>query len=947
MTDGLNPSTNSRHVSCKDNRQPTIVIPSSESSCSDQEAPQEQKLSVNEVKTPRKRLKVFPIFLQNSKGNLSSERQLYQSAKRKAAFSTQKNDKRSTLLTHVTAEDGRGLFTRGEHLSKSELQSCLDEIQTSNPSFPVQTVFSALQKKACEDLLKSRGHASHTPLPSKEKRKGENDASERLTKRPRCCVPDQDLHRSFSAQKKPRGNKLSRTRRLKQNSSPAVQVKDCNQGHSGPELHQRDSYVEDTLWTDKYSPQHSSEVIGNASSVAKLHSWLKKWKLRANQDERRKMEESQRGEDDSWDCGDFQGESSSENPAEEFLWNTVLISGPPGVGKTASVYACSQELGFKVFEVNCSSQRSGRLLLSQLKEATQSHLVEISGEDPLKPAFFSSYNSSSSSSSTLRCTLGRTLFPKTLSSTSKKAAKRKPSSRHRKAAADALTLAHFFKPKDGADNPDRKILSVPFAGCDQAEAQSKSTATSLILFEEVDVIFKDDVGFLAAVKAFMKTTKRPVVLTTNDPLFKDRFDCSLEEITFKAPSEASVCSYLQLLSLAEKTRLRSGDARNLLALTGGDVRRCLLQLQLWVHSGGGGAQTSRLHSKFTKGSELPHHETSCSASMLGLQSVSPSHLLDYLKPKTDTKMFLKLLAESWRGGFPLLYSNLELLLSLGASLHSPEEETDSCLQPQHLHLQKRSSASVSCRKSVSRLSRRKSSSAGRGDTTNPRMTEESWIPNEADSLCALADFLDLMSYLDSTLPNAGTPVSRSSCSGAFVWTGAALGDGFLDEMSEEEEEERTCESKERLLDIRAAVEGLGFRICSRSASEAWISPHIEERESGRLEERVTTKKHTLSFTFQPLCAPSVFQRRLKLSRMVLSSRTFGLLGNRGAVCAEYMPVLRFICHKRKEQASSMLGLSNSTVRLLAKDFIWRSLERPPNQTPSSFTGIKSFPAPLM
>lgn len=262
MTDGLNPSTNSRHVSCKDNRQPTIVIPSSESSCSDQEAPQEQKLSVNEVKTPRKRLKVFPIFLQNSKGNLSSERQLYQSAKRKAAFSTQKNDKRSTLLTHVTAEDGRGLFTRGEHLSKSELQSCLDEIQTSNPSFPVQTVFSALQKKACEDLLKSRGetlsrliyfkkyiimfvfaseagHASHTPLPSKEKRKGENDASERLTKRPRCCVPDQDLHRSFSAQKKPRGNKLSRTRRLKQNSSPAVQVKDCNQGHSGPELHQR------------------------------------------------------------------------------------------------------------------------------------------------------------------------------------------------------------------------------------------------------------------------------------------------------------------------------------------------------------------------------------------------------------------------------------------------------------------------------------------------------------------------------------------------------------------------------------------------------------------------------------------------------------------------------------------------------------------------------------
>lgn len=48
-----------------------------------------------------------------------------------------------------------------------------------------------------------------------------------------------------------------------------------------------------------------------------------------------------------------------------------------------------------------------------------------------------------------------------------------------------------------------------------SEEQSKRTATSLILFEEVDVIFDDDSGFLAAVKTFMATTKRPVILTTS------------------------------------------------------------------------------------------------------------------------------------------------------------------------------------------------------------------------------------------------------------------------------------------------------------------------------------------------------------------------------------------------------------------------------------------------
>lgn len=49
----------------------------------------------------------------------------------------------------------------------------------------------------------------------------------------------------------------------------------------------------------------------------------------------------------------------------------------------------------QVFEVNSSSQRSGRHVLSQLKETTQSHLVDIPGEDPLKPAYFNNYNTNS------------------------------------------------------------------------------------------------------------------------------------------------------------------------------------------------------------------------------------------------------------------------------------------------------------------------------------------------------------------------------------------------------------------------------------------------------------------------------------------------------------------------------------------------------------------------
>ncbi|KAG7268193.1 hypothetical protein CRUP_029808, partial [Coryphaenoides rupestris] len=118
-----------------------------------------------------------------------------------------------------------------------------------------------------------------------------------------------------------------------------------------------DLLKEELLWTEKYQPQHSSDIIGNTASVRKLHSWLKEWKCHSD-----------------WDGG----EDSSQD-LEDMLCNTLLITGPTGVGKTAAVYACAQELGFKVFEVNSSSQRSGKLILSQLKEATQSHQVDIQG----------------------------------------------------------------------------------------------------------------------------------------------------------------------------------------------------------------------------------------------------------------------------------------------------------------------------------------------------------------------------------------------------------------------------------------------------------------------------------------------------------------------------------------------------------------------------------------
>ncbi|KAF3687533.1 ATPase family AAA domain-containing protein 5 Chromosome fragility-associated gene 1 protein [Channa argus] len=851
------------------------------------------------------------------------------------------------------------------------------------------------------------------------KRKQANRLSESVSKRLKVSLstersvgvdhfhmPAQNVLESIvvPVKKQPSRSKLSRTHRLRQQSGDSVGLDSNYEGkpectHQPPitrDTLREVSSVEDVLWTDKYGPQCSSEVNGNSLSVNKLYSWLKKWKLRADCDDRRKEKRKEENSNDSWDLGDFQGEAGADDDREENLGNTMLITGPPGVGKTASVYACAKELGFKIFEVNSSSQRNGCHVLSQLKEATQSHLVESSGKDPLKPAYFKNYTTTNcpTKSDTL---LGKLVHPKNVISTTKKRAAQN-SGRKRKANSTIVTLANYFKMKVKADRlnfgglspskkPDAKTLGNPSPSWDQTEPRSKKTATSLILFEEVDVIFDHDVGFLAAIKTFMTTTKRPVILTTNDPSFRERFGCSLEEIIFQTPSLASLCSHLQLVGLAENAQLEFNDVSSLLRLTQGDVRRCLLQLQLWVHSGGGRASQSRglikeptykWNLNATQGEEslelkLPPCETGCSASMLGLTHMTQIQLLKHLKSpycsEADMTKFLMLLAESWRRCVPLLYSNLELLLPTGAkatSVYYLDSVTSSGLasSENNVHIQLNENVSsnasaITCKfvRNVSRLSRRKCNTMS--DTTSPCRLKQrislngapSTAPGSSDEtkqkadrvdtdcLVALADFFDAISYIDAMLLAAGPLVSGPCRPEAFVWTGAEIKDGLLDEMSEEGSRSW---SQERLFNIQASVEGLAFHTCCCQMSESWTGAkkckqEMEEKKKERLVERLglpaASKRQNLNFTVQPLCTPSVSQRRYELSQKVFGSEYFSLLGNRQAVSVDYMPVLRAICRfqkaeKQKEEPlrylnyfNTYLGLSKSTMDLLAEDFL--------------------------
>ncbi len=76
-------------------------------------------------------------------------------------------------------------------------------------------------------------------------------------------------------------------------------------------------------WVEKYRPRKLSEIVNQEKAIEQVRAWVEAW---------------------------LHG-----NPPKK---KALILAGPPGVGKTTTVYALAHEYGFEVIELNASDERT-------------------------------------------------------------------------------------------------------------------------------------------------------------------------------------------------------------------------------------------------------------------------------------------------------------------------------------------------------------------------------------------------------------------------------------------------------------------------------------------------------------------------------------------------------------------------------------------------------------
>ncbi|KAF2486294.1 hypothetical protein BDY17DRAFT_245895 [Neohortaea acidophila] len=265
------------------------------------------------------------------------------------------------------------------------------------------------------------------------------------------------------------------------------------------------------------------------------------------------------------------------------LSNALLLSGPHGCGKTAAAHAVAKELGFKIFEISPCERRSGKDVLDKVGDMTENHLVKHHGTD-----------------------VGELC-------SAEEPSKHEEAFQRDLATGRQGTMSSFFKPasKPKEISPKEKQIvpkKVTIEAVKEAiKRPAKDQQQSLILLEEVDVLFKDDKDFWTTIFKLIESSKRPFIMTCNDEDLVPFQAMSLHAILrLSPPAPDLVADYLLLMAACEGHLLKRDAVLSLYQSKDFDLRASIAELDFWCQIGVGDPRggLSWIFQRYPPGSDL-------------------------------------------------------------------------------------------------------------------------------------------------------------------------------------------------------------------------------------------------------------------------------------------------------------------------------------------------------